>query len=89
MYGALGQDQVGFNSEDPEDSSEDSTDFDFDFPPGDVNFDGLLDVLDVVAIINQVVSGESALTNSDYNQDGATNVLDVISMVNQIIDSGD
>tara|TARA_R110002020_G_scaffold274391_2_gene489574 strand:- start:2633 stop:7216 length:4584 start_codon:yes stop_codon:yes gene_type:complete len=76
-------------SEDPEDSSEDSTDFDFDFLPGDVNFDGLVDVLDVVQIINQVISQESALTNSDYNQDGATNILDVVSMVNQIIDSGD
>ena len=60
-----------------------------DFPEcdsliGDVNEDGLLNVLDVVIAANIVISdGYNEL--ADMNQDGSLNVLDLVILVNLII----
>ena len=51
---------------------------------GDVNNDGAINVLDVVAMVNLVLSGgydEAA----DMNGDGTINVLDVVSLVGIIL----
>ena len=51
---------------------------------GDVNYDGAINVLDVVAMVNLVLSGgydEAA----DMNGDGTINVLDVVSLVGIIL----
>ena len=52
------------------------------------NNDGLTDVLDVVYMINRIVSVEGVsdedILIGDTNQDGQLNVLDVITMVNRI-----
>ena len=56
---------------------------------GDVNFDGTLNVNDIVLIVNYVLNliipnEEEALT-ADMNQDGTLNILDVIQVVTEII----
>ena len=51
--------------------------------PGDVNADGLINVLDVVLTVNLAVSGEYN-ENADMNSDGTVNVLDIVQMINII-----
>ena len=55
---------------------------------GDVNFDGSLDVTDVILLVNfvlgQTPTEEEALT-ADMNQDGIVNILDVIQVVGEIL----
>ena len=57
---------------------------------GDVNFDGTLNISDVVLIINIILSPDDVyapevLSAADMNQDGVVNVLDVISVVSEIL----
>ena len=55
---------------------------------GDVNFDGTINVTDVITLINfvlgQTPTEEESLTG-DMNQDGILNILDVILLVNEIL----
>ena len=51
---------------------------------GDVNGDQILNVLDIVIMINMILSNEYTLT-SDVNQDGALNILDIVMMANILI----
>ena len=55
---------------------------------GDVNFDGTLNVTDVITLINfvlgQTPTEEESLT-ADMNQDTIVNILDVILVVNEIL----
>ena len=51
---------------------------------GDVNGDQILDILDVVLMINMVLSNEYN-SIADVNEDGVVNILDVILMVNILI----
>ena len=56
---------------------------------GDVNFDGYLNVNDVVLVVNLVLNTtipteEESLT-ADINQDGIINILDVIGVVGEIL----
>ena len=56
----------------------------YNFILGDVNQDGILNILDVVIIVNQVLSNEYNLI-ADVNEDGVVNVLDVVMMVNILL----
>ena len=55
---------------------------------GDVNFDGYLDVTDIILIVGFILGDEpteeQALT-ADMNQDGIINILDVIDVVGEIL----
>ena len=55
---------------------------------GDVNFDGELNITDVITLINFILgttpTEEEALT-ADFNQDSIINILDVISLVGEIL----
>ena len=55
---------------------------------GDVNFDGSLDMTDVILLVNfvlgQAPTEEQGLT-ADFNQDGTINILDVIDVVSGIL----
>ena len=56
---------------------------------GDVNFDGTIDITDVITLINfvlnsQIPTEEESLT-ADMNQDSIVNILDVILVVNEIL----
>jgi len=52
---------------------------------GDINYDLTLNILDIVLVVNCILS-ESCNYCSDFNEDGITNVLDIMSMVDVIMD---
>jgi len=54
---------------------------------GDINDDGVINILDVVLLINIVLGEEDDNPSGDLNGDGAYNVLDVVQLVNIILDS--
>ena len=51
---------------------------------GDINNDGILNILDIVQMIDMILSNEFSLV-ADVNEDGFVNVLDVIGMVNILL----
>ena len=57
---------------------------------GDINQDELINILDVVIVLNFILSVESPndyeLWASDLNQDNILNILDVVLLVNDILD---
>ena len=54
--------------------------------PGDINGDGLLNILDVVSLVNLVMTGDYD-DSGDINGDGMLNILDVVSLVNLVLGS--
>ena len=57
---------------------------------GDMNFDGVLNINDVILVINMILYPDDIYipemyTAADINEDGEINVLDVIGVVNQIL----
>ena len=62
----------------------------FEFIQGDVNTDGVLNVLDIVLSVNFVLGLDNPSTVqyslSDMNSDGVLNILDVILLVNEVIE---
>jgi len=60
--------------------------------PGDINGDGTFDVLDVVLMMNFILSLENDYTicqedASDINSDGVIDILDVVLLINIILGS--
>jgi len=51
---------------------------------GDMNDDGLLNILDVVSLVNTILNDDYILFG-DMNQDGVLNVLDIVIMINLIL----
>ena len=55
---------------------------------GDVNFDGSLNVQDIILVVNFVLGQtptEEEFITADINQDGIINILDVITVVGEIL----
>ena len=56
---------------------------------GDVNEDGNLNVLDIVALVNVILGStflsEAQTCSADVNEDGNLNVLDIVAIVNLIL----
>jgi len=56
---------------------------------GDVNFDSILNITDVVLVVsyvlNTITPTEEELLTADFNQDGLLNILDVIQLVSEIL----
>jgi len=60
----------------------------YDFTLGDVNFDGAINILDVVLMVSFILgepADESEYSASDINQDSLVNILDVVALVNIIL----
>lgn len=53
--------------------------------PGDVNGDGEVNIADVNALIDAVLSGNTSNTACDVNADGEINVADVNAVINMIL----
>ncbi|MBK53092.1 MAG: hypothetical protein CMG58_00495 [Candidatus Marinimicrobia bacterium] len=61
-----------------------------DWIPGDINNDGTINILDILIIVNIILSVDINLDScavwaADYNLDELVNVTDIISMVNSIL----
>ena len=52
---------------------------------GDINSDGIVNILDVVGLINIILGVADGNTSGDINADGVYNVLDVVLLVNIIL----
>ena len=65
----------------PHETTEYNINFDIS---GDINGDGQLNILDVILIMNQILSNQYH-ENSDLNGDGFLNILDIINIVNLIL----
>ncbi len=61
--------------------------FSASYTPGDVNDDGLINILDVVSTVNIVLGMADFTPAADFNGDGIVNVLDIVSIVNVILGS--
>ena len=55
-----------------------------DYILGDINGDEILNVLDIVLMINMILSNEYSVV-ADVNEDGSVDVLDVVLMVNILV----
>ena len=58
---------------------------------GDTNLDGTVNVLDVVQVVNYIITGDIIFTpeqldQADFNEDETVNVLDIVQMVNYILE---
>ena len=51
---------------------------------GDLNGDGMIDVLDIIILINMILYGEYS-TTADLNEDGVINILDIVIYRNIIL----
>ena len=55
-----------------------------DFILGDVTYDGVLNIQDVIVLVNIILYDGYGIS-TDFNQDGVTNILDVIQLVSYIL----
>ena len=57
---------------------------------GDINFDGIVDILDIVSIVNYIMGTleptQAQLIAADYNFDGIVDILDIVQIVNLILE---
>ena len=62
--------------------------------PGDINDDLQNDILDIVQVVNMILSGgmnslqfnDCELADGDIDQNGVINILDVILTINLVLD---
>ena len=61
--------------------------------PGDINYDGAVDILDIVGFVNDIlnpwISNELFHVCGDINEDDESNILDIVMMVNMILGGTD
>ena len=59
---------------------------------GDINYDGIINILDVVQTVNFVlglaIPDDAQFWAADYNSDGILNILDVVQIVNVVLGIG-
>tara|TARA_B100000959_G_scaffold284405_1_gene355943 strand:- start:353 stop:2668 length:2316 start_codon:yes stop_codon:yes gene_type:complete len=55
---------------------------------GDLNDDGVVDVMDLVSLVDIILSGSDYLSVGDIDGDGAINVTDVVLLVDTILGGG-
>ena len=57
---------------------------------GDINFDGIINILDIVVLVNIILGENQNIDDdtsyaADLNQDGFINILDVVLAVNMVL----
>ena len=59
---------------------------------GDVNLDGVVNILDIVQNVNYILGNSNftyeQILQADFNQDGDVNILDIVQIVNHILSGG-
>ena len=53
--------------------------------PGDLNNDGLFNILDVILLVNIVLADNTSFEFGDINEDDYLNILDIIALINIIL----
>ena len=54
---------------------------------GDMNNDGILNILDIVVLTNLILSDDNSNPSGDLNQDGSQNILDIVILLNLILEN--
>ena len=54
---------------------------------GDLNYDGIVNVIDVVTLVTCILSDNRCDICFDINYDGEINVVDVVSLIDIILDN--
>ena len=62
-----------------------SPDYLIDLILGDLNMDGVINILDIVMLASLILSGDYSNPAGDLNQDGIQNILDIISLVSLVL----
>ena len=54
---------------------------------GDVNSDGIINVIDIVNLVNYILGSGNTINvdAADFNEDGVINVIDIVNLVNFIL----
>ena len=52
---------------------------------GDLNLDGIINILDVIEMVSIILENSPYNELADFNSDGMINVVDVIQLVNIIL----
>ena len=55
------------------------------YESGDLNQDGLINVVDAVLLVNNILNGDNYNPQSDLNNDSLINVVDVVILINLIL----
>lgn len=59
---------------------------DLELQPGDINSDGVLDVMDIVIIVNAILTEDTDLyLQGDFNEDGQLNIIDIVQLRSWIL----
>ena len=68
-----------------------SWEFDVNLIVGDLNLDGVVNILDIISSINLILEDPSHdpfdLFKADINRDGKIDILDIIQLVNSVLES--
>ena len=56
-----------------------------DYLLGDVSYDGIINVIDIIELVNIILSFSEPINTSDVNQDNYINIIDVVSIVEIIL----
>ena len=54
---------------------------------GDVNNDGTIDILDIVNLVNLILSNDNSNAVADINQDGSQDILDIVILISMILEN--
>lgn len=73
-------DGLGYDNDTPEDISLGTPGYPHEMIVGDVNGDGIVNILDLVFVASQI--GQSGGTDADMNGDGAVNIQDLVVIAN-------
>ena len=57
-----------------------------EYPAGDLNYDSTIDILDIVQIVNIIISNNDYNSIADFNGDGSVNVIDIVQILSLILD---
>ena len=52
---------------------------------GDLNYDGDVDILDIVLLVDNILTGSSYINLGDFNGDGTNDILDIVMLVEVIL----
>ena len=63
--------------------------FESECTAGDINTDGIINILDIVRLVNIVIDSSTIIPEedcaADLNADGIINILDIVTLVNIVI----
>ena len=54
---------------------------------GDLNLDGVINILDIISTVNIILGNADYNENADMNSDSIINILDIVTLTNIVLGS--